>query len=503
MKIQSVAAGLLQTRADAWCLFVENGKTRLPSPKEPLVRRLALMAKRWMEETDFKGKAGEVSVFPVWETLPVRHVVLAGLGNGDRCRADALFRSAGAAARALRRVSARSAAVSLSDLSAISPRHARENLEAFLTGFWSGQYEFARYRTERADRERERKNLDVLVCEMDRHPKAARAWLNEIALLNDTLREVMDIANLPGNEAPPEFIAAQARRLAKKHGLTCEVWDRAGLERKRCGGILAVGRGSVHGPRLIILRYRGTAASDRPVALIGKTITFDSGGISLKPGKGMEWMKFDKSGGMAVLAATIAAARLRLRQPVVGILAVAENMPGGSATRPGDIVRTYAGKTVEVLNTDAEGRLVLADALAVAAEFKPAAIVDLATLTGACIVALGHVLAGLMANQERLAGALQTAGNLSGERVWPLPLLPEYDEDIKSDFADMKNIGNGGAGTIIGGAFLKQFVPADIPWAHLDIAGTAYLEKPAAHRNAGATLFGTRLLLQWLRGIKP
>ncbi len=275
------------------------------------------------------------------------------------------------------------------------------------------------------------------------------------------------------------------------------------LAKAGCNALLAVSRGSSQAPCLITLKYRGTNPRLKPVVLVGKTITFDTGGLSLKPAKGMEWMKYDKCGGMAVLAATLIAARLRVKRPVIGILAVAENMPGGRATRPGDIVRARSGKTIEILNTDAEGRLVLADALSIASDYHPEAIVDLATLTGACIVALGHTLAAVMGSHEHLVTALREAGEATGDRLWPLPLLPEYADGLRGQFADLKNIAaDGAAGTIVGGAFLQSFVPGAIPWAHLDIAGTAGEEKEQAYSAAGATLFGTRLLTQWIRNIE-
>jgi leucyl aminopeptidase len=236
--------------------------------------------------------------------------------------------------------------------------------------------------------------------------------------------------------------------------------------------------------------------------LVCKTITFDSGGISIKPGKGMEWMKFDKSGGMAVLAAMLAAARLRLPVPVVGLLAVAENMPGGGATRPGDVIATRSGRTVEIVNTDAEGRLVLADALDYAAGLKPRAIVDLATLTGAAVTALGHVASPVMANHEPLLRALGEAGTRAGERLWPLPLFDDYAPMLRSPFADCRNIGDGTAGTIAGGMFLREFVPDAIPWAHIDITH-AWEENERGHTPVGATLFGAALLVEWLRSLNP
>jgi len=282
--------------------------------------------------------------------------------------------------------------------------------------------------------------------------------------------------------------------------LRCRIHDKRALERERCGALLAVGRGSAVPPCLVEIEHRGPGGEGRPVALIGKTITFDSGGLSLKPWKGMNMMRYDKSGGMAVLGAMVLAAVRRLPVHVWGWLPVAENMPDGGAVRPGDIVRTRAGLTVEVVSTDAEGRLILADAIAMAAERKPSVLVDVATLTGAAVVALGHHAAAVLGNDEPLISSLRAVGEDCGERLWPLPLWPEYEEGLSSEFADVANSDSGehGAATILGAAFLKRFVPEGVRWAHLDIAGTARDPATAAHRGAGATLFGGRLLADWL-----
>ena len=255
-------------------------------------------------------------------------------------------------------------------------------------------------------------------------------------------------------------------------------------------------RGSRRPGCLIRVAHAGRRGR-KPLVVVGKAVTFDSGGISLKPGKNMEWMKYDKSGGLVALATVLLAARLKLPRPVVAYVPAVENMPGGNATRPGDVVTARNGKTIEILNTDAEGRLILADALSFAAEEKPAAIVDVATLTGAVIVALGHEATAVLGTDDRLTTELMLAGEAVGERLWPLPLWPEYDEMLQGQFADLKNVGDGSAGTIAGGAFLKQFAPAGVPWAHLDVAGTAWLETEQAHGAPGATLACARLLAEW------
>ncbi|HSR87591.1 MAG TPA: M17 family metallopeptidase, partial [Pontiella sp.] len=332
-------------------------------------------------------------------------------------------------------------------------------------------------------------------------PVKNRQAIETAAAQGKALLSTADLANLPGNEAPPAKIAAWARVMARSNGLSCRVLGKTELAKKGCGGILSVAQGSAQDARMIILKHAGTDVKARPIVLVGKTVTFDSGGISLKPGKGMGWMRYDKCGGMAVLTAMQMIARMKVKVPVVGILGAAENMPGSRATRPGDIIKAYKGKTIEVLNTDAEGRLVLADALGLAADLKPSAIVDLATLTGAVIMALGSSAAAVLGNDSQLIRHLIEAGESSGERLWQLPLYKDYTDDMQSDFADLSNLcKSGGAGTATAAAFLQEFVPEDIPWAHLDIAGTAWLETAKSHQAPGATLFGARLLAQWIAG---
>ncbi len=269
------------------------------------------------------------------------------------------------------------------------------------------------------------------------------------------------------------------------------------MEALGMGALLGVARGSEEPPKFIIINYQGDRESNRPIAIVGKTITFDTGGISIKPSERMEQMKYDMSGGAAVLAAIKAAAQLKIPVNVVGFLPATENMPGGNAMKPGDVVKTLSGLTVEVINTDAEGRLILADALSYALRSRPSAIVDLATLTGACTVALGRNAIGLLGNHPGLLERVKAAGEASGERVWELPLWEEYFDQIKSDVADIKNVGGRGAGTITAAAFLRKFVD-DTPWAHLDIASTAWADEPRPYTPKGATGVGVRLLVQFL-----
>jgi leucyl aminopeptidase len=289
--------------------------------------------------------------------------------------------------------------------------------------------------------------------------------------------------------------------------LKCTILDKKALQRRKFGGLLAVGSGSAQDPRLIVLEYRPAGARRRhPVALVGKAITFDSGGLSLKPGAKMDEMKFDKCGGVAVLGAMRSIARRKLPVHVIGVIASAENMPSNTSYRPGDIVTSYRGTdkravTIEVLNTDAEGRIVLGDALVYARQRKPSAIIDLATLTGACVIALGEHAAGLMGNDDRLQEKLRAAGDATGERVWPLPLWEEHRDQVKSHVADHKNVGGREAGAVTAAAFLSRYV-AEVPWAHLDIAGTAWTTKDRPYMEKGATGFGVRLLTELLHDWK-
>lgn len=284
-----------------------------------------------------------------------------------------------------------------------------------------------------------------------------------------------DLGNLPGNVCTPRFLAERARLLAREHkGLRVQVLDETRIRRLKMGCLLAVSRGSAQPPRFIVLEYRGGSRGAAPVVLVGKGVTFDSGGISLKDPAAMDEMKYDMCGAASVLAAIHCAALLKLRLNLVGLIPAVENMPGSRATRPGDIVTSAAGMTVEILNTDAEGRLILCDALNYARRYKPAAVIDIATLTGACIVALGHHFAGIMANDDDLAGELVEAGERADDRGWQLPLTEDYAEQLKSNFADFANVGGRDGGAITAAAFLAKFTKG-LAWAHMDIAGTAWL----------------------------
>ncbi|MGH7516591.1 MAG: leucyl aminopeptidase, partial [Gemmatimonadales bacterium] len=300
---------------------------------------------------------------------------------------------------------------------------------------------------------------------------------------------------LPGNVCTPSYLGRTAEELARRHGFEVTVLDRAAIEREKMGALLCVAQGSAEEPRFIALEYKG--APGAPVVFVGKGVTFDTGGISIKPAQSMEDMKFDMSGAAAVLGTFEALGRLKPRVHVVGLIPSTENMPSGTAVKPGDVVTSQLGKTIEIINTDAEGRLILCDALSYARRYQPACVLDIATLTGAIVIALGHTATGVMGTDDALIEEIRAAGERAGERVWPLPMWDDYRELMKSDIADVKNAGGRPAGSISAGWFLREFVDG-FPWAHLDIAGTAYTERDEPARVKGPTGIGVRLFSEFV-----
>ncbi|MBI4513549.1 MAG: leucyl aminopeptidase [Gemmatimonadetes bacterium] len=429
-------------------------------------------------------------------------LLLCGLGKRADLSLERLRRAAGAGvsrARALRAtqvgiwlpVSWVAAAGGTLDLA--------NTAQALVEGAVLGAWRFDELKTVFEDDERTPEVERVTLCA---HPGTDLAALRAAADTGRILAECQNLArnwvNRPANLVTPRVLADEAQEIARRHGLEATILDRAGIEREGLGALAAVARGSEEEPRFIVLECAGGKGA--PLALVGKGVTFDSGGLSLKPADNMETMKYDMAGAAAALAALDAIARLSLPANVVAVVPATENLPSGRATRPGDVVRSYAGKTIEILNTDAEGRLIVADALAyAAAKYKPAAMVDAATLTGACIVALGHQAIGLLGNDEGVLAELERAGARSGERVWRLPLWEEYREQLRSQVADIKNTGGRPAGVITGAWFLREFV-GDVAWAHLDIAGTAWAETEGPYQPKGATGVGVRLLTEWVRG---
>ncbi|MEO5657512.1 MAG: leucyl aminopeptidase [Nitrospiria bacterium] len=446
----------------------------------------------------FEGKPGQAALVHSMGRVPARVVIVAGIGLVDATSPERIRQAAARAAQRAREAGCERVTFSARVEGVDRTASARACVEGALLGL----YRFTAYKTEHDGDQRDVRRITLLADKADL--AAVQAGVRLGTIVAESVNQVRDLGNLPANVATPTHIAERARAMARAHGLTCEIIERKGMERLGMGALLGVARGSVEPPKLIVLRYSGTgrsngrSASVKPLVLVGKTITFDSGGISLKPSDKMEQMKSDMLGGAGVLAVMQAAAQLRLPFPIIGLLPATENMPSGTAIKPGDVVTAYSGTTIEVINTDAEGRLVLADALAYAIKtYQPRAILDIATLTGACSVALGQHAIGLLGTDPALIACVEKAATASGERVWQLPLWEDYYEQIKSDVADLKNTGGRAAGTITAAAFLSRFV-GKTPWAHLDIAGTMWSDDTRHYVSKGATGAGVRLLIQLL-----
>ena len=437
-------------------------------------------------------------------------LIFAGIGAGKECTPNHMRIAAGNAARELKKNRIKEAIAAGPILT--NPKRGHY-LKALAEGLLLGSYEFDKYRSKKENGdvtgserdESENDGVSNAITVTDNYSvtifsviENADAILNEATAICNAICSARDLANEPGNVIYPETLAVEALQIANQYNLEAEVLGVRDMQTLGMGAILAVGAGSVHPPRLITLKYAN--GGDKPcIAFVGKGITFDSGGISIKPSEGMGEMKDDMTGAAAVLGAMEAIAALRLPVNVIGIMACAENMPSGSAQRPGDIIRAGSGKTIEVDNTDAEGRLVLADAVWYACRQGATKVIDIATLTGAVIIALGEHTSGIVSNDDILAGEIKKAGHRVGEEWWQLPYLEEAEDLLKSKCADIKNNAGRPAGTITGGVFIRQFVDKGIPWAHLDIGGTSTAKKTEGHQPEGCTAFGTATLIEYAR----
>ena len=487
---------------------LEPASGRLPARVAAIDRAAGGRIAQAVRAGDFQGKRGETLLLHPAETLAAKRLLLIGLGD-EASAGPEVWRDT--AALALREAQSRRAprvALLVPTLRRAKPAALAQ---ALAEGAVLGSYRFDRYRTKKKDDARVAHVALLLERKGDARAaragdaRAARAGAATGALLAEYQNLARDLSNEPPNALPPVALAREATKAARAAGVAVRVLEPAELKKRGFGALLAVAQGSANEPRLIVLEHgaprRAKRGARRPtVCLVGKGVCFDSGGLSLKPSTSMEKMKHDMSGGAAVIAAVCAAARLRLPLHLVGVVGAVENMPSGTAYRPDDVVTSLSGQTVEISNTDAEGRLVLADALHYArTEFAPAAIIDLATLTGACSVALGKWAAAILGNHERLAERMLAAGEATGERYWRLPLWDVHREFMRGRVADLKQTGGRDGGTITASAFLSNFV-GDTPWIHLDIASVADTEKSSALQPPGATGFGVRSLLELLRG---
>lgn len=491
MKIIVQQGRIEKIKTDAVVVFVLD-EEEIGREAERLDKVLVGMIRRLIRRGDFMPKLGNIGLIYPADKILAERLILAGLGRKEGLTAERLRQAAGRAAAYARGVGAKEIVfgaermgLDMADLS-----------QAICEGATLGLYRFLKYKTnEDVERNKDISKITLLVEKPD-DTRKAQAGVKVGSIISRAVMMARDMVNHPATDMTPSVIADIARDISRKYGLRLKVLDRKDMERLGMGGLLGVAAGSAQPPKFIIVEYRG--GGKKPfIALVGKTITFDSGGISLKPAENMDKMKSDMAGGAAVLGTMMAAAELKLKLNIVGLLPATENMPGGRAYKPGDVLKTLSGQTIEIINTDAEGRLILADALFYALRYKPSAILDIATLTGACRIALGQEAIGMMGNNDDIKEKVRAAGERTGERVWELPLWEGYYELIKSDIADMKNSGGRDGGAITAACLLSKFV-GKYPWVHLDIAATAWTDKERPYTPKGATGVGVRLLTRFL-----
>jgi leucyl aminopeptidase len=486
-------------KTDILAVGLFSDVTKLDSVNAMLNNKLGGAIESLLKIGDFKAKERATAILYGNEKIGAKRIILIGLGEKKKATLDTLRKATSVVAKKAVEVKAKKLSLALHN--ALEERFDLSSVgQVYAEGTYYGSYRYDEFITESEDGRLNLLQVELIDSDSSK-VKNLNKGLNAGTIIGRAQSYARTIANRPGNIIYPEKIAEEAKELARKsNNLTCTVLDEKQLIAKGMGGIMAVGSGSIHRPVFIILKSKTTAkkASSLPtVAIVGKAITFDSGGISIKPSANMDEMKFDKSGGIAILATMKAVSELDLPVNVYGLIPSAENLPSGSSYRPGDIVTTFSGKTVEVQNTDAEGRMILCDALAYAAKQKCDIVIDIATLTGACMVALGKYMAGLMGNDDELIKQLQKASNESGEKVWPMPSGDEYAEEMKSKIADLKNIGSRWGGACTAAAFLRQFI-GQAKWAHLDMAGVDMVNSPVDYAAEGSAGFGVRLLTTYL-----
>lgn len=444
---------------------------------------------------DINGEMGKITIVPTNNKTPAKRILLAGIGKKEKITNNTIRFVSGKIAQKARELKLKEFTIIAPPSYVIEPISSTSQITE---GCKMALYKFEKFKSKK---EGFSPDLSILVSKSNKISKA----IKNSEIISDAVIFTKSIANLPPNECSPTTLATFSKSIAKKNKMKCVVFSKNELKKKGFGGIIAVGKGSKNEPNLIVLEHYGGHRNEKPIVLVGKAVTFDTGGISLKPGEKMDEMKFDKCGGCTVLGIMKAVSELRLPVNVIGIVPSVENMPGSESYRPGDIIKLYNGKTAEILNTDAEGRLILADALAYGEkQYSPKAIIDFATLTGACIIALGNNVAAIVSNNERLKQKINESSKRTTEEVWELPLNEDYMDMIKSEVADMKNVGIGrAAGTITAAAFLRNAI-GETPWVHIDIAGVAWTQvatKSKPYNPKGATGFGVRLILDYLQKI--
>ena len=492
MKFQAITGDFAQADADALAVAVFKGEKAGSGELKDLDKMTGGLIGSVIKGEEFKGESGETAFlrFAAKGGVKAGRLLLVGMGERGEYKGPSVAQFAGAAVRFLRKRNIKRIAL-LARFDGDAVAAAQNAVQGCITS----QFELDKYKT----KDRNDKTVDAaIVCVNGANAADLKRGIARGEAIGESMNVTRDLANEPPNVLHPAEMARRAQTMAREVGLKFEALDENKMEKLGMGSLLSVSRGSTQPARLIVLRYtpaKGAGKKAETIALVGKAITFDTGGISLKPGEGMDAMKYDMSGGATVIGAMRAIALLKPSVPVIGVIAAAENMPDGNASRPSDVVTAMNGKTIEILNTDAEGRLVLADAVAYAEQQGATRIVDMATLTGAVIIALGDLNTGIMGNDQGLIDEIVSCGRDAGEGFWQLPVSPEYSKMIRSDIADIKNIGpRGKAGTIMGAVFIQEFIDK-AKWAHLDIAGTAWADNAKPHQAKGPTGVAIRTLI--------
>ena len=492
MEIKIKDAGVETVKTDLLVLPVVEKKLE-EAPLRALDRRLKGQLRQRIQKSNFTGADGSSLLYSTAGMLPAAHILLVGLGQDKDIDNNSWRKASARARREASTIGAQDIALFFS-----AGKEPEERAGAAIEGALLASYRFTKYRSN------SNPAVDIKTLTIFRPGLRHSAGYDKAILLaQQAVAGVFlarDLVNEPPSIATATFLGAQAERVCRGRGLSVEVWGKRKIAAMKLAGLLAVNRGSQEEPKFIVMHYKPLRRARKKIALVGKGITFDSGGLSLKPSKSMETMKLDMAGGAAIIATMSRLPYLRPDIEVTGYVPTTDNLPGANAQKPGDVICYLNGKTIEVLNTDAEGRLILADALALAARQRPDYMINLATLTGACMVALGSGVAGLFSNNQELADRLLNCSEDAGEKLWRLPLVKEYREMIKSSVADMKNIGGAHGGAIIAALILQEFV-ADVPWAHLDIAGPAFAESDQAICPKGGTGFGVRTLLNFITSL--
>lgn len=493
MKFQGISGNFAEANVDALAVAVFKNEKTTSGELKDLDKLTGGLIAAIIKGEEFKGEKGDTALlrFAAKGNVKATRLMLIGVGEKKDCKLSSVAGIAGTATRFLRQRNLKSFA-----LWTRCDGNAVEIAQNAVQGAITSQFELDKYKT----KDKNSKAITAMtICVPDAKPADLKNGITRGQVIGDSMNLTRDLANEPANILPPAEMAKRAQAMAKETGLKCEILDEAKMIKMGMNSLMSVSLGSEQPAKLIVLRYTPTKSTGKKgdlLALVGKGITFDTGGISLKPGENMDAMKYDMSGGATVIGAMRAIAMLKPSIPVLGVVAAVENMPDGKASRPSDVVKAMNGKTIEILNTDAEGRLVLADAVAYAEKQGANRIIDMATLTGAVIVALGSLNTGVMGNDQDFVDELIACGKEIGEGYWQLPVGPEYSKMIKSDIADIKNIGpRGKAGTIMGGVFIQEFIDK-AKWVHLDIAGTAWADSSKPYQSKGPTGVAVRTLLR-------